>query len=460
MQKVVILGAGESGVGAALLAKAKGHTVFVSDFGKIKEEYQKELEDNQILFEQGKHSDDKILEADFIIKSPGIPDSSPIVKKAVEAEIKIISEIEFAAKYTKAKFIAITGSNGKTTTTLLTHHILKCAGFNVGLAGNIGFSLARQVITDNVDWYVLELSSFQLDGMYEFKADIAVLLNITPDHLDRYDYKLSNYIDSKFRITQNQTKEDYFIYYSEDPNIQEYISNKKIGDGFPLMVSLENRTINGSYVKNENLMFSVNNHMKHMFSISEAEFVLNGKHNMINGMHAVLASLAAKVDPMVIRKAMGSFKNAAHRLEEVAVINGIRYINDSKATNVDSVKYALGSFGKPIIWIAGGVDKGNDYSIIEEQVFEKVKTIICLGKDNSKLVEKFKGKVPHLIEADGMAKVFRILSEIQESGDVVLLSPACASFDLFKNYEDRGNQFKTEVKEIKASKPLLSFLAF
>lgn len=458
MQKAVILGAGESGVGAALLAQAKGYEVFVSDFGQIKEEFQAELKNANINFEFGKHTEELILDASVIIKSPGIPDNSPLVLKCLAKRIEVISEIEFAYRFSKAKYIAITGSNGKTTTTLLTYHLLKNAGHKVGLAGNVGFSLARQVIDEQVDWFVLELSSFQLDGMYTFKADVAILLNITPDHLDRYNYKFENYIESKYRITQNQTPDDYFISFADDEVLNENFDRIK-GKAFQLKVSLENSMLNGAYFKNDSLVFSVNNHMKHMFSIEKGELSLNGKHNFVNSMCAVLAALASKTEESSLRKALGSFKNAAHRLEEVAVINGVRYINDSKATNVDSVKYALDSFEKPIIWIAGGVDKGNDYSLIDEQVFEKSRAVICLGKDNSKLKKAFEGKV-NLFEADSMAKVFRILAEISKSGDIVLLSPACASFDLFKNYEDRGNQFKSEVLAIRSSRPLLSFLAF
>lgn len=459
MQKVVVLGAGESGVGAALLAKNKGLNVFVSDFGSIKQEFSAELKSNGIDFEENQHSEGLIFDASVIVKSPGIPDKAPIIQKAMALGIEIISEIEFGYRFSKAKFVAITGSNGKTTTTLLTHHLLKSAGFKVGLAGNVGHSLARQVINETADWYVVELSSFQLDGMYQFKADVAILLNITPDHLDRYDYKFENYIASKFRITQNQTENDFFISFAEDQEIEKNL-DLNTGNAFHLKVSLENRLLNGAYYKNNNLIFSVNNHMNHMFSVHNGEVALSGKHNYINSMCAVLAALATKVEEKNIHRALGSFQNAPHRLEEVAMVNGVRYINDSKATNIDSVKYALDTVEKPVIWIAGGVDKGNDYSIIEEQVFEKSKAVICLGKDNSKLKAAFEGRVNHLFEADSMEKVFRIIAEISASGDVVLLSPACASFDLFKNYEDRGNQFKSEVYAINSSKPLLSFLAF
>jgi UDP-N-acetylmuramoylalanine--D-glutamate ligase len=458
MQRIVILGAGESGVGAALLAKDKGYEVFVSDFGKIQDSHLTELKAAGIEFESEQHTEELILNADIIVKSPGIPDKSTVVKKCFDKGIPVISEIEFAYKYSKAKFVAITGSNGKTTTTLLTYHLLKNAGHKVGLAGNVGFSLARQVINETADWYVLELSSFQLDGMFEFRANVAILLNITPDHLDRYEYKFDNYIQSKFRITQNQKPEDYFITFADDEVTQENMSYVK-GEAFPLKVSLESRILNGAYGKDDSLFFSVNNHMNHIFSLHKNELILNGKHNDINTMCAVLAALATNVEESSLRKSVGTFQNAPHRLEEVAVINGVRYINDSKATNVDSVKYAIDSLQKPIVWIVGGVDKGNDYSILEEQVFEKCRAIICLGKDNTKLKAVF-GKKINMFEADSMPKVFRVLSEISSKGDVVLLSPACASFDLFKNYEDRGNQFKSEVFALKSTKPMLSFLAF
>lgn len=459
MQNVVVLGAGESGTGAALLAKSKGYGVFVSDAGVIAPGFALELDHNGIAYEQGGHTESKVLKGTVIVKSPGIPSTAPIILAAVAKGIEVISEIEFAYRHSSAKFVAITGSNGKTTTTLLIHHLLKSSGLNVGLAGNVGYSLARQVIKETADWYVVELSSFQLDDMYRFKADVAILLNITPDHLDRYDYKLDKYVQAKFRITQNQTPDDYFITFADDFVIQQ---NQKYnaGKAFQLKVSLKDRVLNGAYVQNDNLLVTVNNHMKHMFSINQGELALTGKHNYINSMCSVLAALAAKADPGAVRKALGTFRNAAHRLEEVAIVKGVRYVNDSKATNIDSVRYALDSFEKPIIWIAGGVDKGNDYSIIEEEVCDKAKAVICLGKDNSKLKSVFNGRVPHLFEASSMEAVFRILAEITASGDVVLLSPACASFDLFKNYEDRGNQFKSEVFALPKAGPILNFLAF
>lgn len=459
--KLVVLGAGESGVGAALLAKAKGYEVFVSDFGKIKGSYKKQLQAEGIPFEEGKHTESLIFDATEIVKSPGIPDKALVVQKAVSKNIPVFSEIEFAARYTNAKFIAITGSNGKTTTTLLTYHLIKSAGYKVGLAGNIGESLAKQVIEDKNEYYVLELSSFQLDGMYDFKAHVAILLNITPDHLDRYDYNFDNYVNSKFRITQNMTYDDYFITFTDDQVISDQLFLRDDIQAFKLGISLENRTLNGAFLSNGKLNFNINNHITKMFAVEENIIPLNGKHNMINTMAAIMAALAVKVDQEVIFKAIGSFKNAAHRLEHVAMINGARYVNDSKATNVDSVKYALESFQKPIIWIAGGVDKGNDYGIIEEQVYEKVKAIICLGKDNSKLKKAFGEKVGLMFETEKIAEAVQISTELCEEGAVVLLSPACASFDLFKNYEDRGDQFKKEVKSLENNqftKNLMSFV--
>ena len=454
--KIVVLGAGESGVGAALLAKAKGFDVFVSDYGMIAEDHKEELAANAIPFEEGIHTPFLILEAQEIVKSPGIPDTAPIVVEARERGIKVISEIEFAARYTKAKFIAITGSNGKTTATLLAHHLIKSAGFNVGLAGNIGQSLAKQVIDDDYDYFVVELSSFQLDGMYEFKADIAILLNITPDHLDRYDDNFDNYVDSKFRITQNQGPNDYLITFVDDPVIKKEISARK-PKAFPLMVSLEGCVLNGSYLKHDKLMFNIHNHITKVFSIETNHLTLRGRHNMVNIMSATMAALAAGVPESVVIKALGSFKNAPHRLEQVAAVSGVRYINDSKATNVDSVKYALDSFEKPIIWVAGGVDKGNDYSLIEEQVFEKVKMIIAIGTDNSKLRQKFDNGEIIFVESESMDDVVDTCSEVTTKGDVVLLSPACASFDRFANYEDRGTQFKNAIDKLKDNSSMKFF---
>ncbi len=446
-KKIVILGAGESGVGAALLAKAKRMDVFVSDFGKIDTKFRKELIVNAIPFEEEKHTESIILAADEIVKSPGIPESSPIIQQARAKRISIISEIEFAARYTDAKFVCITGSNGKTTTTLLTHHLIEAAGFNVGLAGNIGASLARQVIDGDFDYIIVELSSFQLDGMYEFRAHIAVLLNITPDHLDRYDYDFQKYTDSKFRITQNQTFDNYLISFVDDEVVRKELE-KRNTKGFNLAVSLKDRMLNGAYVSDNRLMFNIRNHITKLFNINIADLPLAGKHNQINIMAAVMSALAAGVPESVIKKSLKSFRNVSHRLEEVGSVYGIKYVNDSKATNVDAVKYALDSFDRPIIWVAGGVDKGNDYKQIEELVYEKVKAIICIGKQDDEIIEHFSEEVPMILEVEDMSQVVSLAQELGMEGDVVLLSPACASFDRFNNYEDRGNQFKKEVENM------------
>lgn len=457
IKKLVVLGAGESGVGAALLGQAKGWDVFVSDFGPIAMEHKRTLEQNGISFEEGKHTAELILAADEIVKSPGIPDSAQLVVESRVNRISVISEIEFAARYTNAKFVAITGSNGKTTTTLLTYHLMKKAGLKVGLAGNIGESLAKQVVKDENEYYVVELSSFQLDGMYEFKADVAVLLNITPDHLDRYDYDFSKYVDSKFRIAQNQTFDDYFITFNDDPVVREEMTKRELG-GFKLSVSLEDKCLNGGYMIGENIMININNHLTSVFSIDATTLPITGKHNMINTMSAIMAALAAGVKEEAIKKSLGSFKNAPHRLEEAGFVKGVRYINDSKATNVDSVKYALDSFQQPIVWIAGGVDKGNDYKLIDELVYEKVRALVCIGNDNEKLKAAFGKNLPMILEAKDMNEAVRMSNEIAEYGDVVLLSPACASFDRFMNYEDRGLQFKSSIKSLERSQKKLNFI--
>ncbi len=444
LEKIVVLGAGESGVGAALLAQAKGKTVFVSDFGQIQDVYQQELDENGIRFEQGQHTEEEVLSASEIVKSPGIPDTAPIVQKAREKGINVVSEIEFASRYTDAKFVCITGSNGKTTTTLLAYHLIESAGFHVGLAGNIGTSLAKQVIEDDFDYVVVELSSFQLDGMYDFKAHIAVLLNITPDHLDRYDYDFQKYVDSKFRITRNQTFDDYLITFVDDEVIREELS-KRNTKGFNLAVSLKDRMLNGSYVSNDRLMFNIHNHITRVFNIDVAELPLSGRHNQINIMSAVMAALAAGVPENVIKRSLSRFENVEHRLEDIGEVNGLKFINDSKATNVDAVKYALDSFDDPIIWVAGGVDKGNDYKEIQELVYEKVKAIVCIGTDNQKIIEFFGEEVPMILEVSSMEEAVSMSHEMGTEGDVVLLSPACASFDRFNNYEDRGHKFKEAV---------------
>jgi UDP-N-acetylmuramoylalanine--D-glutamate ligase len=459
MKKLVIIGAGESGIGASILAKKEGFDVFVSDFGDIPVEQKNELNDLGISFEEGQHSLDIVLGADEIIKSPGVPEIVPVILKAKENGISVISEIEFASRYTNAEIIALTGSNGKTTTTLLTYHFLKSAGFNVGLAGNIGDSFARKVATENHDYYVLEISSFQLDGCYDFKPKVAVLLNITPDHLDRYENNFELYAASKFRITQNQDFNDYFISFRDSKEIAAEMPKHKI-EAFRLAVSLENRILNGAYLSDDRLMININNHFTSVFSVNLHQLPLFGSHNMINTMSAIMAALAVGVKEEQIIKSISKFQNAPHRLEDVAMVNGVRYVNDSKATNVDAVKYALDAFEKPIIWIVGGVDKGNDYKLIEEAVYEKVKAVICLGTDNEKLKAFFDGKVPAIIESTEMNDTVKIANELSESGDHVLLSPACASFDLFKNFEDRGNQFKVAVNKLVRNQPSLNSIVF
>ncbi|MFN3404719.1 MAG: UDP-N-acetylmuramoyl-L-alanine--D-glutamate ligase [Cytophagaceae bacterium] len=444
MKKLVaILGAGESGTGAALLAKAKGFEVLVSDKGEISEHYKKILKEEGIEFEEGMHSEEKILLASLIIKSPGIPDKAPLIKKLSEKNIEIISEIEFASRYTKAKFVGITGSNGKTTTTLLTYHLLKKLGLNTGLAGNIGDSLAKQVINDDKDFYVLELSSFQLDGMFKFRAHVSVLLNITPDHLDRYEYNFQNYVNSKFRIVQNQEASDYFITFAENPAIAENIG--RVNGPVKKLISVEGDKNAAAWYENGKIHLKDKNGV---FAYSEDSLPVAGKHNMINVMAAMLTAQALGFDPSRFEEALRDFKNASHRLEFAGEINGVKFINDSKATNVDSVWYALDSVKQPIIWIAGGIDKGNDYSVLENLVKEKVKAVICMGKDNSKLVKAFDGKVPFLIETSDIKSAVMAAFGQASEGDVILLSPACASFDLFRNYEDRGEQFKLQVIDL------------
>jgi UDP-N-acetylmuramoylalanine--D-glutamate ligase len=443
-EKIVILGGGESGTGAALLAKGKGYDVFVSDQGQLKEKYKLELQQNGIAFEEGKHTDDIILQAQLIIKSPGIPDKAEVIKKSKAAGISIIDEIEFASRYLNGKMIAITGTNGKTTTTLLTFHLLKAAGLNVALAGNVGFSLARQVNERKHDWYVLEMSSFQLDGIKSFQPEIAVLLNITPDHLDRYEYTMQNYVNSKFQVIKNMDAKQHFIYYAEDEVIaRELKSRKALVTSLP--VSLEPSSSSPVRFDGSRMTFKLNDN----FSISQNETTLKGPHNLINTMAAVTAAQLAGLSVESIKAGLKTFKNAPHRLESVAVINDVEFVNDSKATNVDAVVYALGSYDKPLIWIAGGVDKGNDYNIIMQQVKAKVRTLICLGKENDKLKKAFGDVIATVRETQSVHELVRIALTEAQKGDVVLLSPACASFDLFKNYEDRGDQFRKAVLELK-----------
>lgn len=441
--KVVILGGGESGVGAALLAKSKGMKVFLSDKGILSEKYKGILIAHQIPFEEGEHSDSTILEADEVVKSPGIPDKAPLIQALVQKAIPVISEIEFASRYTKAKLIGITGSNGKTTTTLLTYHLLKSAGLNVGLAGNIGESFAKQVIEDTFDYYVLEISSFQLDNSYQFHPHIAVLLNITPDHLDRYEYSFQKYIDSKFRITQQLTTKDYFIYYNENPPIQQELNVRTI-PGTQLPISLVKEVKSGAFLSDSKLIVRAGEQIE----IQLDELPVQGKHNAINSMAAILTCRLLNISEKAIKDGLRTFQNAPHRLEKAGEINGITFINDSKATNVDSVFYALESMRQPVVLIAGGIDKGNDYTQIESLVKQKVKALVCLGKDNSKLVSFFSGKVPVIRETTYIREAVQIGLQLAKPGETVLLSPACASFDLFKNYEDRGAQFKQAVKEL------------
>lgn len=440
-ERIVILGAGESGTGAALLARVKGFDVFVSDQGTIKDKYRDDLLRNKIEFEEGKHSEEKILSAKLIIKSPGIPEKAEIIKKAKAKGIEIIDEIEFGFRYINGKVIAITGTNGKTTTTLLTYHLMKSAGFSVSLAGNVGESLARKVANGNSDWYVLEISSFQLDGIKTFKPEIGILLNITPDHLDRYEYNMQNYVNSKFQLTQNMDENAHFIYYADDDVIAKEVAERKIVPQ-QLPVSLKLKT---PVHYSSEMRFNLDE----KFSIAQNDTTLKGPHNQINTMAAVSAVYLAGAKLNAIREGLKTFKNAPHRLELIATINGVDFVNDSKATNVDSVVYGLGSYNQPLIWIAGGIDKGNDYNMIKDQVQEKVKVLICLGKDNEKLKKFFGGTVPVIHETQSVNELVRIGLREAQQGDVVLLSPACASFDLFKNYEDRGDQFRKATLELK-----------
>jgi UDP-N-acetylmuramoylalanine--D-glutamate ligase len=442
--KIIILGGGESGVGAAILAKKKGFEVFLSDSGVIKQKYKDVLSEYVIACEEGRHSEDKILQAGLVIKSPGIPRNAPVIQKINGMGIPVISEIEFAGRYTNAKTICITGSNGKTTTTLLTWHILKNSGFNVGLAGNVGKSFAWQVAEQQHDVYVSELSSFQLDDMYEFKADIAVLLNITPDHLDRYGYNMQEYVDSKFRIIQNQKENDVFIYCEDDENIQnELIKRNIVSACFPF--SLHEPEIQGAGVFNGEMII---NYKQKQFSMSILDISLQGKHNTYNSMAAGIASMVFEIKNEQLRESLADFKGVEHRLEKFLKVHGIEFINDSKATNVNSTWYALESIPKDIVWIAGGIDKGNDYSMLMPLVKEKVKAIVFLGKDNKKLHAAFDGVLRNIVEASNMEEAVKAAYYLSRDGDTVLLSPACASFDLFDNYEDRGNQFKEQVRNL------------
>ena len=446
MSRLVVLGGAESGVGAAVLAKVKGFDVFLSDFGEIKEEYAAQLRKWDIPFEQGGHTEALVLNADEVVKSPGIPSTAPIVRKLTEQGTHIISEIEFAGRYDSAKKICITGSNGKTTTTSLIYYLLQQAGLNVGLGGNIGKSYAYQVATEHYDYYVLEISSFQLDNVYDFRPDIAIITNITPDHLDRYDYKMENYVAAKFRITRNLRPEDCFIFDSDDEitigHLDKIILHAKM-----LPFTQKKEVEQGAYVKDEKII------VKYEESESEIyikELALGGKHNIYNSMAAALAAKAMDIEDEVIRESLSSFKAIEHRLEPVLSIKDVLYINDSKATNVDSAWYALECQTKPVVWIAGGKDKGNDYSVLEELVRTKVKAIVCMGVDNSKLHASFEGIVgaDRMVDTLSAEEAVQAASRFAQAGDVVLLSPCCASFDLFKNYEDRGEKFKEAVRNL------------
>lgn len=439
---ICILGAGESGVGAAVLALKEGFKVFVSDFGSIKNEYKTELELLSISYEENQHSEDIILSAIEIIKSPGIPDKAPIIKKIKGNGIPIISEIEFAARYSTAKKICITGSNGKTTTTLLTYHILKNAGFNVGLAGNIGYSYARQVAQQNYDYYVLELSSFMLDDMYQFKADIAVLLNITPDHLDRYNYQMENYVKSKFRITQNQDSNNHFVFCADDLETHKYLNELTISAKCHPF-SIENRVESGAYLNEQEIIFNLNT--KELLTMTVSDLALQGKHNVYNSMASGIVAKILEIRNPEIRESLAHFKNVEHRLEYVANVSGISFINDSKATNVNSTWYALESINTDVVLIMGGVDKGNDYNMLRDLVKSKVKAIVCLGKDNKAIHDAFDNDVEIIVNTFSAIEAVEVAYHLSNKGDTVLLSPACASFDLFNNYEDRGNQFKAAV---------------
>jgi len=443
MKRLVILGGGESGVGTALLAKEKGYEIFVSDKGNIKEKYKQVLIHNEIEFEEGKHSEEKILKADIVMKSPGIPDKVALVKQLRAQGITIVSEIEFAAKYTDATLVGITGSNGKTTTACLTHHLLK-QELNVGLAGNIGDSFAKQILEHDYQNYVLEISSFQLDDIIDFKPHIAVLTNITPDHLDRYNYQFENYIASKFRIAENQTNTDYFIYDADDEVILKWLEDHPV-QSILLPFSLTKHIENGAYLDKKNIKITIDNNQ---IIMPTNNLALEGKHNIKNAMAASTVAHLLKIRKQTIRESLENFQGVEHRLEHVLKINKVQYINDSKATNVNATYYALESMDAPTVWIVGGTDKGNDYKELFQFVNEKVKAIICLGVDNEKLMKNFGGMVDIIVETQFMSEAVKIAYKVAEAGDNVLLSPACASFDLFENYEDRGRQFKDSVRNL------------
>ena len=444
MSRIVVLGGGESGVGSAVLAKVKGFDVFLSDMGNITEEYRSVLQEWNIPFEQGKHTEDLILNADEVIKSPGIPPTAAMVKKIVDRGINVISEIEFAGRYDSAKKVCITGSNGKTTTTSIIYHLLKEAGMNVGLGGNIGKSYAFQVATQKHDIYVLELSSFQLDDTYDFKADIAIITNITPDHLDRYDHKMENYVKSKFRITRNMSSDDCFIFCSDDEITINHLS-QIIVQAQKLPFTQKTEVKQGAFIKDDKMVVRYKEDECDMYL---QELALGGKHNIYNSMAAAIAAKVMDIDNEAIRNGLATFESVEHRLEKVLSIKDVLYINDSKATNVDAAWYALECQTRPTVWIVGGTDKGNDYTSLIPLAKEKVKAMICMGLDNRKFHESFEGVVPEIHDVTSAKDAVQLAHKLAASGDVVLLSPCCASFDLFKNYEDRGRQFKEAVRQL------------
>ena len=443
-KKLIVLGGGLSGVGAAILGKAKGMDVFLSDKGELSDQSRRELMEHNIAFEEKQHTLDRILQADEVVKSPGIPYTAPLVVELLKNNIPVISEIEFAARYTNAKTICITGSNGKTTTSTLLHHILKSAGFNVGLAGNVGNSFAKQVAQEQHDYYVLELSSFQLEAMTEFRADYAVVLNITPDHLDRYDYQMQSYVDAKMRILNNQTADNAFIYWANDPLIVQEIEKIKPSAH---LIPFAQAKADGicAYQKDAHIYIQANNST---FRMKQDQLALQGTHNLYNSMAAGLVSKLLDISDDTLRESLTNFQGVPHRLEKVATVRGVLYVNDSKATNVNSCWYALQSMKSKVVLILGGTDKGNDYKEIEQLVKEKVRALIFLGKDNSALHAFFDGMVPLILDADSMQMAVELAYDVAQKGDVVLLSPSCASFDLFKNYEDRGDQFKKCVRDL------------
>jgi UDP-N-acetylmuramoylalanine--D-glutamate ligase len=443
-KRIVILGAGESGVGSAVLAQKKGFHVFVSDSGEVKDKYRDVLRSYSIEWEEGHHTEERIMEADEAIKSPGIKDDAPIVRMLRERNIPVISEIEFAGRYAGGKKICITGSNGKTTVTSLIYHILKKAGKNAALAGNVGNSFAMAVATGDYDYYVIELSSFQLDGMYDFRADIAVLMNITPDHLDRYGYDIQNYIDSKFRIIRNQTADDFFIYWADDPVIRTELEKR---DTVMTLLPFSDTMTENMAACIENNELTINYHHKtNLMTIHE--LALKGRHNTYNSMAAAIAGKVLNIRKDIIRESLADFQGVEHRLEPVIKVSGISFINDSKATNVNSTWYALECMETQVVWIVGGIDKGNDYSELFDVVSQKVKAVVCLGRDNRKILEAFSDRVPTIVEANSMDEAVRSAYYLAKKGETVLLSPACASFDLFNNYEDRGRQFKAAVRNL------------